>query len=153
MVGDGTFRIGHTGIAILHKVFNRNSVKVSYSCMPNAINQCDLSINAKINIYLREKSILRVSSKFYTENKCDWYSVVPRYFVVRIPVIYLCSQPYFKRFHLEGSLLGRNPFKIGYFGIWQKFWKEIDLGRKFGLRKGKKANFHFFLVIIMAFLS
>ena len=29
---------------------------------------------------------MHVSSKFYTENKYDWYSVVPRYFVVHIPV-------------------------------------------------------------------
>ena len=45
-----------------------------------------VSINTKINIYLQEYSILHVSSKFYTENKYDWYSVVPRYFVVHIHV-------------------------------------------------------------------
>ena len=37
-------------------------------------------------IYIYENKVfLHVSSKFYIENKYDWYSVVPRYFVVHIP--------------------------------------------------------------------
>ena len=35
---------------------------------------------------------MHVSSKFYTENKYDWYSVVLRYFVVPIPVYYYWSK-------------------------------------------------------------